>query len=251
MSIALGDMLRQAREARGLSIDQLATITRLNPHFIEALEEGRWDRLPGQVYLKPFAKTCAEALGLDIKEVYKLIDGEKKEEQGGEAESPAEDEKIPPKKSGFDYRVPLVIIIGLVIIGLIYVVISYQQNMQIGSSDMKVVPAGGTVEKREAVRSRPWEKPALWEHESPGSERLRLEASDTVWVSVISEGDTLFAGFFRPGGGRTFLSRDGFVLNLGRNDCINGYLDGEKIPQIGSSVTGLYNFKVGMEPEGE
>jgi len=236
-------MLRQAREAKGLTIEQLSTITRLNPQFIEALEEGRWDRLPGQVYLKPFAKTCAEALEIDVKEVYKLIDGERMERTDM---MPAATD-LPPVKKGFDYKLPLVIIAGLAVIGLIFVTVVYQQRMESGPKEMKVVPADAQTHKLSASKSRPWEKPAEWRAQKPYIHRLRLEATDQVWAAVFSQNDTLFAGFINAGQGKTLYSNSGFTISLGRNDCVSGYLDGSKISEIGTSARGLYNFHPSIE----
>jgi cytoskeletal protein RodZ len=72
---SLGAKLRAAREARELTVDQLSALTKINPAFIDALETGRWDLLPGRVYLKPFVKICGEALNLDVSELYGNIDG--------------------------------------------------------------------------------------------------------------------------------------------------------------------------------
>lgn len=245
MSIALGDMLREARESKGLSIDQLASTTRLNRVFIEALEEGRWDKLPGQVYLKPFAKICAEALELDLKEVYKAIDGE---EMGKAEDHIAGTEDSKPEKK-FDYRLPLVAVVGVIIIGLIYLTVKYQQNRPVDSVKISVVPADIVKQKSEYSWNRPWERPAGWESIHPGYERLRLEASDQVWVSVLDATDTLYAGFINGGRSRTIYSEKGFTLNIGRNDCLIGFLNGEPIPAIGISERGLYNFRLSSATE--
>ncbi|MEE9553057.1 MAG: RodZ domain-containing protein [candidate division Zixibacteria bacterium] len=245
MSIALGDLLREAREAKGLNIEQLAAMTRLNHAFIEALEEGRWDKLPGQVYLKPFAKTCAEALDLDLKEVYKAIDGE--EMSKAEVLAPQVNEPLP--ESRFDYKLPLVLVVGVIIIGLIYLTVQYQHRSRGNSIDMPVIPADIVYKKSDSKRSGPWEKPAEWEIAHPGYKRLRLEASDQVWVSVLTESDTLYAGFINGGQGRTVFSNSGFTLNIGKNDCLAGFLNGERIPIIGTTEKGLYNYRLSSASE--
>jgi len=244
LSIALGDILRKAREAKGLTIEQLSALTRINSLFIVALEEGRWDRLPGHVYLKPFAKTCAEALGLDLKEIYKIIDGEEMEK----TQVLAAPQKAAPKFR-FDYKVPLVVVVGAVIIGLIYITVRYQRGVQPGSKNLEIVPANGKLEKREIVWNRPWEKPAAWEIAHPGSRRLRLEASDPVWVSVSSGPDTLFEGIIDGGAGMTFFSENGFVLSAGKNEFLVGYLDGDKIPAIGATSGRLNRYQLNTNAE--
>lgn len=241
MSRALGDKLREAREARGLSIEQLAAITKLNQQFIEALESGRRDLLPGQVYLKPFTKICAEALDLDLKELYRLIDGEEEKIIADEVPSkaPAQSEK------GRDYRLPLVIIVGLIIIGLIYVTVGFIQDRTPDINDADAIPAERHQPRRVAKWNRPWERPAAWE-DLGQNQRLRIEASDLVWISVIADGDTVYAGFLNSGTGKTFTADEGFALSLGRNDCVIGYLNGERVSRIGSSVRGLFNYRLGF-----
>lgn len=242
MSRALGDRLREGRVAKGLSIEQLAAITRLNEQFIEALESGRRDLLPGQVYLKPFTKICAEALDLDLKELYRIIDGEEKT-----------DDEIPSAifsqaKKGLDYRLPLVIVVGLIIIGLIYLTVSSRKDRFPDISDTVITPAESHQPRREVKWSRSWERPAAWES-SGHNQRLRIEASDLVWINVIADGDTVYMGFLNPGAGKTFTAREEFALSLGRNDCVIGYLNGEKVGEIGSSVRGLFNYHLGSTGE--
>lgn len=244
MSRALGDKLREAREAKGFSLEQLATITKLNQQFIEALESGRRDLLPGQVYLKPFTKICAEALDLDLKELYRIIDGESEEKTDDGIPSAA---FAKPEKS-FDYRLPLVIIIGLVIIGLIYLTVGFRQDRFPDMSDTEVIPAGSYQPRREIKWSRPWERPAAWEGLGL-NQRLRIETSDLVWINIIADGDTAFMGFLNPGTGKTFTAREIFALSLGRNDCVTGYFNGEKVPIIGSSLRGLFNYRLGFTEE--
>ncbi len=244
MSRALGDKLREGREAKGLNIEQLAALTRLNQQFIVALESGRRDLLPGQVYLKPFTKICAEALDLDLKELYGLIDDENGEKVNDEIPAAT----ISESKRGLDYRLPLVIVIGLMIIALIYLTVSFRQGRFPDSGDTDIVPAESHQPRRDVEWSRPWERPAAWE--SPGlNQRLRIEASDLVWISVVADGDTAYVGFLNPATAKTFTAREGFTLSLGRNDCVIGYFNGEKVARIGSSIRGLFNYRLGVTGE--
>jgi cytoskeletal protein RodZ len=61
----LGALLRNERENRGLSHEQLSQITRLRKHFLEALENEDWHNLPPSVFVKGFIRSYAKALGLD------------------------------------------------------------------------------------------------------------------------------------------------------------------------------------------
>jgi len=62
---AIGDSLRDARTRRGLSAADVQKGIRIRERYLTALEEERWEMLPGEAYTKGFLRTYAEFLGLD------------------------------------------------------------------------------------------------------------------------------------------------------------------------------------------
>jgi cytoskeletal protein RodZ len=65
----LGQKLTEAREAKGLSIDQLHEITKIQKRHLVAIEEGKYDVLPGAFYARAFIKQYADAVGLNGEEL--------------------------------------------------------------------------------------------------------------------------------------------------------------------------------------
>lgn len=61
----LGQQLQQARTDRSLSIEELHEFTQVPLHIIVALESGRADRLPEDVYVRGFIRRIGNELGLD------------------------------------------------------------------------------------------------------------------------------------------------------------------------------------------
>lgn len=61
----IGASLREARTRRGLSAADVHTGIRIRERYLTALEEERWDMLPGEAYTKGFLRTYAEFLGLN------------------------------------------------------------------------------------------------------------------------------------------------------------------------------------------
>lgn len=61
----LGDTLKRAREARGLSLDQVAQITKISPYHLEALERGTFINVPSGFYQRAQIRTYARAVALD------------------------------------------------------------------------------------------------------------------------------------------------------------------------------------------
>ena len=64
-----GGALRQAREARGLTLQQLSDRTRITRHHLENVEADRYERLPATVYLRGILTSVAKELRLDAGEV--------------------------------------------------------------------------------------------------------------------------------------------------------------------------------------
>jgi hypothetical protein len=61
----IGTSLRQARQHRALGIPDVERETRIRAKYLTALEEERFDVLPGLAYVRGFLRTYAEFLGLD------------------------------------------------------------------------------------------------------------------------------------------------------------------------------------------
>jgi cytoskeleton protein RodZ len=68
----LGALLKNEREKRGLSYEQVAQITRLRRHFLEALENEEWHNLPPSVFVKGFIRSYAKALGMEESKLLEL-----------------------------------------------------------------------------------------------------------------------------------------------------------------------------------
>ena len=64
-----GDDLRQVREYRKLSFDELTDITKINPWYIAALEKMEPSNLPVEVFVRGYVLQVAKALGLKEKVV--------------------------------------------------------------------------------------------------------------------------------------------------------------------------------------
>ena len=69
-----GAALQAAREARQLSVPQVADQLKLSSAAVTALEANDWDRLPAQVFVRGYIRAFARLMGLDDEE---LLDGER------------------------------------------------------------------------------------------------------------------------------------------------------------------------------
>lgn len=82
-----GLRLRAAREARGVSLRQIATTTKISVLALEALERNDVSRLPGGLFSRAFVRAYAKEVGLDPEQAVREF-VERFEEAGGEPDAP-------------------------------------------------------------------------------------------------------------------------------------------------------------------
>ncbi len=65
MSLGIGERLIQAREERGLSLEDAERDTRISRRYLQALEDETFDIIPAPVYARGFLRSYTQYLGLD------------------------------------------------------------------------------------------------------------------------------------------------------------------------------------------
>ena len=63
----IGEILKNAREKKGLTIEKLEATTHIVSRYITALENNEFNQLPGEIYIKGFIKNLSDKLSLDSK----------------------------------------------------------------------------------------------------------------------------------------------------------------------------------------
>lgn len=68
-AVTAGTLLRNAREAQGLSLDSLATVLKVPEQKLQALEADQYDQLPGLAFVRALAKNLCRQLHIDAEPV--------------------------------------------------------------------------------------------------------------------------------------------------------------------------------------
>jgi cytoskeleton protein RodZ len=61
----LGARLKEQRQKRGITLDEISKSTKIGTRFLEAVEEDQFDRLPGGIFNKAFIRAYARSIGAD------------------------------------------------------------------------------------------------------------------------------------------------------------------------------------------
>jgi len=181
MSLTLGEKLKQARQARGMTIGEVAEQTRISAHYIECMEKDDYSNLPGGVFNKGFVKLYARCVGIDEQEALQdyaqlMLQQSKQEESKSYKSSEifVDDEQTKSK-------IPIIIfgiaILGLLIAGVVALVNYLKPNEEpqtVSNKNLAQETSNAKVEK-----------------ESP-SINLELKVSaPKVWIEVIADGQKI------------------------------------------------------------
>ena len=72
----LGNRLKEARLAKGFSLDDLQSMTKIQKRYLMGIEDGNYSSMPGNFYVRAFIKQYAEALQLNPDEIFETYKGE-------------------------------------------------------------------------------------------------------------------------------------------------------------------------------
>ncbi|HJQ18289.1 MAG TPA: helix-turn-helix domain-containing protein [Allosphingosinicella sp.] len=96
----VGSRLKTAREAQGMSLDDIAAKTRVPIRHLQHMEQGEWDALPATTYSVGFARAYASVVGLNAAEIGAALRAHLGAGQSVAAPSyyePADPARVPPR----------------------------------------------------------------------------------------------------------------------------------------------------------
>ena len=185
----VGDQLRAAREAKKVSLEDVAAQTRIPQRHLESLERSDWENLPAPTYTIGFAKSYASALGLDRTDIGDQL----RAELGGQRLETAQMEVFEPADP--KRTMPKWLVLGaLAAIILLVALMSWLSNRSLEGGD-NVAPAE-TAAPSEETPSSPAPAPAA---ATPAQGPVVLTAVAPAWIRVTDGGTKLFEGVLNPG----------------------------------------------------
>lgn len=145
---SVAEQLRAAREARGLTIQQVADITKLRADHVRALEEGDYGVFSAPVYLRGFVRSYASILKLDSPPLIAALDGEIGSVEKFKEPAPATQPPNPVVRylsyqiSRINRRVALIVSASLAVVIILIASITAWQRHLAHSDPLAHFPAG-------------------------------------------------------------------------------------------------------------
>ena len=171
--IEFGKTLRAAREAKGLSVAQLAEQTHMTPARVEELENENFTSFPAAIYGRGFVRLYCQAVGLDPKpladEFTEIFNGNRDveiRERAGEEEVGGAREEVGGERScpSVDVNIPL-----------------STSTFPTSSSEEANPPLSTSTSTSDSEEANPPHAPSLSRYAAPLHDRPRVSIPPAVW----------------------------------------------------------------------
>lgn len=183
----IGDILRQAREEKGFSLKEIQEVTKIRLRYLETIDEGDFDAIPGEVYRKGFIVNYANAVGLDgqaILQKYNHIKAAQEEQARQEQLLIEQEENLTPK-SMFNNEWLKGIYLGVAAALAIVLLISFFLLPSLHNSKSEEIVKPVEIEETyDSLENNPTVFPAPI--------TITAEFKQRVWVQVVADGEYIF-----------------------------------------------------------
>jgi cytoskeletal protein RodZ len=227
--VTVGQRLREAREAKGLSVEDIAAQTRIPTRHLTSLESSDWDKLPAATYSIGFAKNYAGAVGLDRSEIGEQL----RAEMGGTRPiyaQPEVYEAADPART-----MPKGLVFGaLALLAVFVLAFTWLNNRSLEPDE--AVAAAENVTAPAVNEVAPAPQPAA-------AQPVVLTATDAVWLEVKDGSAILKQGQMAPGERYEVPANAAApVLMTGKPEALSISVGSQQAPAVGEpgrTVTGV------------
>ena len=219
----VGERLRSAREAKGMSLEDIAAQTRIPRRHLESLETSDWEKLPAPTYTIGFARSYAAVVELDRAEIADQLRGElgdRRPAAVAEVFEPIDPARTMPKWLVFGA-------IGAVV--LLVILMTWLSNRSLVGPDQANNVA--TAEAPPAAQAPPAPAPAA-------QQPVIVTSTEAVWLQITDQGATIYSGVLQPGQGyQVPATATAPLLKTGKPEGLQVRVGTSVAPPIGPPAT--------------
>ena len=202
---ALGEEFRSAREARGVTLSDVAEQIHIRSVYLGAIENEEWKAIGAPVYVRGFIRTYARYLGLDAEDAVARFNASVPAERpAASLTSVSLDERERPGLSLW------AVIGGLVALALVaFVAYEYWQYVQGGRTPVVATTATPQPAASAKVSQAPTPAASAMPAEPSAApsahHRLAVRLTQRSWLRVSVDGSTQLEGIYPAGTSQTFI----------------------------------------------
>jgi cytoskeleton protein RodZ len=186
MTPEIGQKLRQARIDRGLELSDVEQETKIRAKYLGAIEDERWDVLPGDPFNRGFLVSYADFLDLDPEP---LVDEYKRLHAQAPEPTPIPETMLPQRamvgRAPPGWR-PMIVVLGLIAAAVVAVIAVIGLTRDSGDGGHPAGRAASSKPGGDSPTTTSATEPAT---PKPSRVSLELTATDSVWVCLVDDRD--------------------------------------------------------------
>jgi len=245
--MTIGDELRNARRAKGVTIEHIASVTKISPTILRALEADDLAKLPGWVFTRGFLKSFAREVGLDPDETVATFLAQTappEEPDSEEARGAARHLEEVPDPIELEHSTDLGQMIAVAVIVIAAVAYLGLHNRSTSTVASASAPAAASTSAVVAPTDVPVATAGFAAPKPVASEtadlQIDLAATGPCWVSATVDAEPPIQRLMNAGEHQTVTARDAVTLRVGDPAAfklsING-APGRSLGEAGRPVT--------------
>lgn len=238
---SIGEVLKQERERRGLTLDATHEATKITVQSIEALEEDRFESFPNKVYARAFLRDYANFLSLDSASLLTAY-----EEKWGPR---VEKEPAPVVETGgsgwraIGYTMLVMFIVAALAAGGFYAWKTFgprhshqaSRPSENGATEVATIPKAQQVTPpKPEPAPKPEVAPKPVTPVVPQKAVLEVTAILPVWIGVKTDDKTAFMNVLPKGETKTFEGKKSVFIRAGMAGAVQLKFNGQPQPPLGS-----------------
>lgn len=232
--MTLGQVIRDARIAAHLSIEQLSDMTSVRIGLLTEMEENNFSHCGGDTYARGHLRNIANKVGVDPNVFIKLYNEEHSLENRAIGDLLVENNvmSVPVEKKSISWKVPAAISLSvLFLFGVVQIVMSNQN-----SDSQPVAAASATPTAEASVAPSPTSTPAPTATVAASDGRVTLTLSavrGNSYIDVIVDGTRVIKGSLFQGDTKNFEGSRAISVYLSNPAGLDVTHDGELLPPLG------------------
>lgn len=247
----VGYTLRQERERQNLSISDIEQGTSIRAVYIEAIENGEYDKLPGAIYTKGFIKNYAKFLEMDAEAAAKEFAADMAELSAESATSEATEDKkdsapVPEKKVepkhenrpvGYSIQGSERSSSNKLIFAAVILIAAIAGGLWswFTSSEGDVAQVETPAQQVQPVEPKPTPEPTPVANANPVTEQkkdgvaVQARFNDRCWALVTVDGEVVREGVIEGGQTLTWEGKNNISFRLGNAGAVEFFQDGKSL----------------------
>lgn len=187
----IGQKLRNARIKKGYTIDDLQQITKIQKRYLIAIEEGQFDHLPGDFYVRAFIKQYSDAVGISSDDLLEEYKAEIPNSQPTQEQAPEETKTRTIKEESNSFFSNLgnfipQIVVGIVVLVIIGVIAFGMVHRNQSSSNVTIPKDNTTQTTKKTAKKAATKKTTKKTTKKVASSELTVKESDTAGTYTIT-----------------------------------------------------------------